>query len=103
VFQLFRPYVISVSSKCYKSRSDVSHVDWDPLAVATCCSCWGAAERTDGLYVQSDGTGAGGAGPTWAREMSRHRKRCAGKRASTRAHPDVRALASSYVEIVRLL
>jgi hypothetical protein len=40
-----------------KSRSDVAHVEWDPLATVVCCSCWGAAERTNGPHVRSSGVG----------------------------------------------
>ena len=34
VFQLFRTYVASVSSRYCKSRSDVAHVEWDPPTAA---------------------------------------------------------------------
>ena len=38
VFQLFWTYVASVLSECCKSRSDVAHVEWDPLVVTAYCS-----------------------------------------------------------------
>jgi hypothetical protein len=41
-FKLIQTYVVSVSSKCCKSRSDVAHVEYDPLVAR--CRCYGTAE-----------------------------------------------------------
>jgi hypothetical protein len=64
LFQLFWTYVASVLSECCKRRSDVAHVEWDPLAAAACCSCWGAIERANGPHLRS--SGAGDIWTTWA-------------------------------------
>jgi hypothetical protein len=73
VFQLFRTYVVSVSSGYYKSRSHVTHVECDPLAAATRTSSSKCPH-----VVGWCGRRPGSAGPTWACKTSRRGKRGAG-------------------------
>ena len=90
MFQLFWTYVVNVLFERYKSRLDIAHVEWNHIAAAAYCSCWGAAERADGPHVRSGSwETSGSAGPAWNRKMSRRGKRGVGKRASTRERPGV--------------
>jgi hypothetical protein len=71
VFQLFRTYVVSVSSRCCKSRSGVAHIAMGPI----CRSCRGTAEPAEMVpaYGHAAQTGessmwVAGTDPVWVRQ-----------------------------------
>jgi hypothetical protein len=79
VFQLFRTYIVSVSSGCYKTRSGVVHVALGP----SCCNCLLQllGRRRSRVHAHGKRRGhersrvrAGGTDLAWAREMEQARE-----------------------------
>jgi hypothetical protein len=101
-FSYFRMFVASVLFECCKSRSDVAHVEWNPLAVAACCS-WAGAPPCGQMvltYGQAARETCGRRGPAWARVTSQCGKHGAEKHASMRRCPSGYPGASIFVSIV---
>jgi hypothetical protein len=77
VFQLFRMYVTSVLSRCYKSKYGVTHAAIGPPATTTCCNCWGHPKRAQMvpacMRVGSEG------GTSCLRVLSVRRAACAAR------------------------